>query len=505
MLDYRGETIIGKALYDIGEQEMLIHPVSLDENSSAPIEVDENQLMECINKNVLQPWTNECVTKINTHILESLELLDVYEYLDAHGDWNGYPLNTDPENFLYRLFRHHSLISANVYEDTNRRFCHTNELYIKWQRVHDLSISRILYNIGLESKRADGRFTKRFTAHLWNEHGLKLPGELVTELGNCYNASRTTDKTFNIKITNDFSWSDGEYGKDDSCWWSCYTHSRDTLYHYGGYGVLFYPSDDERTNHNHYDGIGRTWIYPVEDDLLIAFNSYGNDGKDAAAVIAKLMESITGNTWKYGKRELYNDGDHCYPYINGNNGHNDSGGSKCWAIYSNQKPSDTIHIDMDEKDGYFENDEDNMYSCDNCGNRFDENEMNSTPNDESYCDRCFSRYYTTCDSCNEVISNDDTHTFDDRSGDYCESCYDDMYSFTCYDCGDNYSDRYNSSGEDQDGNVYCENCLGNLTHCEVHDDVYYIDRDGCNQCKEDEIEAHKLEMGDVEDQLRLAI
>lgn len=471
MLSLKGKTTVGKLLYDLNEKEIKVVPESIKDDSGNQIEINIQDLVNCLNEYQIINYIRKELNKVVLpELLAEVGLLpEQIENLVNTDSYLGAGFYS-----LIRYYYHQNNLSPHLEIILEDKYCPLDS---------NLSIDYIINTIGHESNRPDGRFTKRFSKCVFDKWGVKLPKEIITQIGNCYNQFRLNNKPYNIKVTNDLSWKDGQYGKKDSCWWGCYTNSRDTLYHYGGYGLLFYPTNDK--THDDSDGIGRAWVYPIDDDQLIIFNVYGVEGRVAAAVLSKLLEDNTDKKWKYGNRKLKNTDDDDYPYINGDNGHNSSGGAKGFVVYSGDvAPPSTIEFTMHRKSGYFFT----TVECSNCENRIDEDNTCIARNGRIYCNDCYDELFTSCEHCGEEIRRNDTYFFDDAVGDYCESCRDAIEAYGCSNCGKHFM---NNSGMITDVNdeTWCPVCARrNLEHCELHD-TYYPDRDFCPDCDKAEEEA----------------
>jgi len=346
-------------------------------------------------------------------------------------------------------------------------------------KYNDISITDTMDAVGYDAVTNKGRFAVRFTKYLWDVLKIKSDAIFKTSVGNIYNNHKEVSNEFMVKIVDNFNWHDGEFGKDDSCWWGCYKNSRDTLTYYGGYCL-------QRFNKSG-DGIGRFWILPISDTCMVGFNAYGFSGREASSVIARKLEIETGKQWVFGKRNWRNTSDECdYPYINGNNGHNNEGGSKVFAIYTGEKPDSDIVMCLDRQQGIYasesccncgdeldiENDDfyqidgeiwcadcrdNHFFTCEDCGNEVNNDYINSVAGGY-VCNDCLRRNYTECDRCGEWQRDDDTamSEFADKSGVFCPSCYDYLYQFTCPTCEDSYTNRYNPTIVDDV--LYCDCC-----------------------------------------------
>lgn len=389
-----------------------------------------------------------------------------------------------PDEFILQLKGcSPSKILRNMYRDNQRK----NNLEDFYRldgsldtSYNNVSISDAMDIVGYDAITNKGRFAVRFTKYLWDSYKIKSDEIFKTSLGNIYNNYKEVSNEFKVKVVDDFSWYDGEFGKSDSCWWGCYRDSRDTLTFYGGYCLQRFDG--------HGNGVGRFWLLPINDNCLIGFNAYGFSGREASSVIARKFEIETGKQWVFGKRNWRNTSDDCdYPYINGNNGHNNEGGSKVFAIYTGEKPDSDIVMCLDRHCGIYHvtvcsqcDDEidtnggdyhevggtiycddcyhENFSSCDNCGNVVENYEMNDV-SDGMVCDYCMQRHYTQCDACGVYYNDDDTtmREFADKSGVFCPSCFDHKFQFECPTCGDSYTNRYHAGVTVKD-ELYCADC-----------------------------------------------
>jgi hypothetical protein len=92
-------------------------------------------------------------------------------------------------------------------------------------------------------------------------------------------------------------------------------------------------------------------------------------------------------------------------------------------------------------------------TCDSCGEVMyqDDSWGGANGDDSTYCRSCYDEHYTSCEVCGETVDNDDAHhTTRDRY--LCSSCTDSMNM--CSECGDTIE-----SGEVEiDGDFYCTPC-----------------------------------------------
>jgi formylmethanofuran dehydrogenase subunit E len=131
-------------------------------------------------------------------------------------------------------------------------------------------------------------------------------------------------------------------------------------------------------------------------------------------------------------------------------------------------------------------------TCHNCGEVHDIEKMHIGSDEELYCEGCFYDMFSTCDSCGEVISNDNSYSDDSGEGTYCHSCFDERYQ-SCDQCGNTISndDTYHTIH----GENICEGCAENYSSCNdcgelVPDDEIEL-HDGDHYCHDCHIEIHR--------------
>lgn len=135
-------------------------------------------------------------------------------------------------------------------------------------------------------------------------------------------------------------------------------------------------------------------------------------------------------------------------------------------------------------------DENNYYSCENCGKVYHIDDMHST-NDGYYCERCFEDNYIICDHCGGYERKENSHSDWDNS--YCNDCYYDYY-FTCDDCGGIYHiDDLNRAGDSN----YCNDCINQ--HNVIKEYGYTPDMNFLNDISENLYYGFELEVSGDED------
>lgn len=81
------------------------------------------------------------------------------------------------------------------------------------------------------------------------------------------------------------------------------------------------------------------------------------------------------------------------------------------------------------------------------------------PDNNYYCEDCFSESFTTCEECNQTLWSEDAHYGGD--GSYCEQCYNEKFG-NCHECGETFP-RNELKEDESDGYEYCEDCFKGKT------------------------------------------
>lgn len=102
-----------------------------------------------------------------------------------------------------------------------------------------------------------------------------------------------------------------------------------------------------------------------------------------------------------------------------------------------------------------------VFSCDRCGNNYEQSEITITNNDQSICTRCYETYYFKCDDCGQVFDAEEANDFSDNNKTVCDECFEENYH-RCYQCGRNFVD---DEGAWSSGTWYCTECAGETTQC----------------------------------------
>jgi hypothetical protein len=278
-----------------------------------------------------------------------------------------------------------------------------------------------------------GTFPKRVSKFYWQESKIKSPQRFLSELGNLARQHSSEQITFSFDFTDSIDWEDGDFGDENSCYWSDHAPARGMLEENNALAIRFYESNESDK------GIGRAWIAQLSNKRYIAFNGYGIQG-DATLKIAQIMATWLGLGYK--KIELSNYGQTGgMLWINGTHG---------YLIGTSEQTAA-----MDSHDLQFDCDE--CYSCNNCGDSLTEDEGYSTPSGETYCQSCFYNNYDYCAHCDETYSRDDM-SYVENVGDVCDYCRNRRYDY-CDRCSEY---RVKSDFTKIKDELYC-------THCQPED------------------------------------
>ena len=271
-----------------------------------------------------------------------------------------------------------------------------------------------------------GTFPKRLSKFYFQEHGIKCPTSFVQELGNLARQHSSEQITFTFDFNNRFDWEAGDYGDNNSCYFTDRRAALGMLRDNDALAIRFYEGDK---------GIGRAWVAKLVEKRYIVFNGYGIAG-DATLKIAQIMATWLGLGYKHIDLDNYGQTGGTL-WINGGNG---------YLIGTSEQTAA-----MDSHDLQFDCDE--CYSCANCGDEMNEDESYYTPDGESYCNSCFDNHCAYCAHCDETFFRDDMRYIEDM-GEVCERCLERRYEY-CSNCSEyRPKDDFMVIKEE----VYCTNC-----------------------------------------------
>ena len=352
-------------------------------------------------------------------------------------------------------------------------YCNYNLEKLNWNNKIRDALNEFENKDELDSVNKKGRILKRFAKFYKETNGEVIPDNVMGIIGDILQSIINSNdaESFYVDFTNNFNWDDGDFGKNNSCWWGCYSGSLPTFQNNGGWCIRFY-------NENNY-GIGRTWIFPDSSDVLLGFNSYGIE----RPLVSKVIKSIFlqhGKELHYAKCEITNKQDSNIPYVNGNTG---------FVLYENgDKISDSYDLDMEPEEN------EDIAQCENCGCRiYLENDDYNSINDSIYCGECTGELFSCCDNCCEWRDPDDVHEISTRHSHFsnlCEDCASALGFFLCSYCKE-YSQNVTNM-EDTDNNL-CENCDRSF-YCEKCEKSFEEVENGiCPNCGPDEPEEEETE------------
>lgn len=314
----------------------------------------------------------------------------------------------------------------------------------------------------LEVVNKKGRIFKRF-ANFWKEQrGEKLDDSTLGILGDILQRYLNgTEQTFTYDFTNVIDWEDGQFGKDDSCWWGCYSQSKDVFIDNGGWGIRFYENMDDD------DGTGRTWIYPYRG-MLLGFNSYGVS-RPITSKVLKAIFADHGIKLHYKQASIKNSCHDDIPYINGDSG---------FVLYPDDINGDTVP-DRYDLNMEVDSDDEHTEECYHCNRRINPDyDSYSIINGDIYCERCVQDNFAYCECCEEYYNQSDVHSTPNhlRYSYLCDDCAKNEGYVECYNCNE-YVDEYTI---DHDGDTFCESCSeSNLTYCDYCEDHFYQNSHEC--------------------------
>jgi hypothetical protein len=164
--------------------------------------------------------------------------------------------------------------------------------------------------------------------------------------------------------------------------------------------------------------------------------------------------------------------------------------------------SNLIRQKMNLNEAY---DYENGYTCDECGERLNEDYVFWGPDDISFCERCYNNICTECNECSHVIYTEDA--IKTRNGFVCEYCFNEYY-FECEDCGEVLLKEDGVYVENANIHI-CQNCFKENTQeyykcdkcfCVFEKDgkEIYIEEDDkyfcCNSCRDNHYNVRQTDL-----------
>ncbi|MHB8994522.1 MAG: hypothetical protein ACYC63_04655 [Armatimonadota bacterium] len=343
-------------------------------------------------------------------------------------------------------------------------------------------------------KAGRGTLPKRMAA-LWRKRGHKLPDDAISQLGNLASVHTEKHAEHVFDFTQDFSWYRGDFGDDDSCFWSERLGAKEMLHNMDSYAIRFWEPGNE------YNGLARAWLVPREDDgFFVLFNAYSKSGWNYDALtISRILAFYLGQSYRKVDPLLNNNDGDGRLWING----------RVKADYSSERiphgylvgPVESIvnvsEYDFDEPQVWDEadddeDDDDDRYYCECCDNRIGWDQEVRGPNDCYYCQSCYEDLFVQCDRCEEDVRRDDSTNIDDGDHIWCDDCTGD-HATHCDNCGGYFSDG--TSGAAGTG-YFCHSCWNErFSHCDECDAVCERSdlTDGlCSECTPAKVEEEEV-------------
>jgi hypothetical protein len=164
------------------------------------------------------------------------------------------------------------------------------------------SLSYDLGSLGDQWQTKAGNFAKRLSNHAYKTYRIKLPPEVMSQIGNIAR-DHSESAAVTVEATRDLNQAADYFYNDGSCWWSSNSESRCALKTNGGFGL--------RTFNEWGSVSGRAWVLPLRQnargalvptfdtmtpDAFVVFNGYGDLNGYAAPRILAYMAG-----WTYRK------------------------------------------------------------------------------------------------------------------------------------------------------------------------------------------------------------
>jgi hypothetical protein len=174
--------------------------------------------------------------------------------------------------------------------------------------------------LGTQWQTKEGNYTKRLSKLAHKSQGLKLPQEILSQVGNIGRAN-STGVDFEIEFTRDLNLPAGDFYHEESCWWQSYAEGRCSLKSNGGIGMRTFGGYRGNTVQ------GRAWIMPLKldgdgelqatfdsltPDAFVIFNGYGDLSGYAPARIVAHMAGMTYRKINFHNSPMYVNGESGY-------------------------------------------------------------------------------------------------------------------------------------------------------------------------------------------------
>lgn len=163
------------------------------------------------------------------------------------------------------------------------------------------AMSYRLSELGDKWQTKRGNFTKRLSQFAHKEYKIKVPPEVLSQIGTIGREhSQGTD--YRVQVTRNLNLPREEFAHSGSCWWSEYAQSRCAFKSSGGFGLRSFGEASGRRKRR---VEGRAWVMPLKrsgngnglvptfttdtPDAFVVFNGYGNlDGYTGARLVSQM-------------------------------------------------------------------------------------------------------------------------------------------------------------------------------------------------------------------------
>ncbi|MBZ0315584.1 MAG: hypothetical protein K8L91_04130 [Anaerolineae bacterium] len=261
-----------------------------------------------------------------------------------------------------------------------------------------------------------GKFTTRLSKYFYETCGIKLPANVLSEVGNIVRSHQQTGETYHFEFVTEFEWNAGKFADGSSCYWWSNATARDILRDNGAWGICFYDAANV--------GLGRAWLHNA-GDFYVLWNGYFYRAGNPTLTIAKVFAQFRSHP--YRRIALYN------------------GGRTDGALWIDSGigyligPSEKIKLNRFDLGWEAPN------TCCICGHVVSEYEEYIGPDGDTYCANCFYDRFENCAYCGEAYHHENITWVDHDA--VCDWCLDRHYSY-CDKCYEHYPNNLDT----------CPNC-----------------------------------------------
>lgn len=313
-----------------------------------------------------------------------------------------------------------------------------------------------------ELVNSKGKITKRIAKAIKNKTGIKMDGDTLSLVGNVINKHQKNRRSFSLHLSHDMD-TNGDYGDRYSCFMpdGCNHHHWLGMNDDIDFAVLLV----KLWKGDEYQPYARSWVYIPDHESLVLFNGYGIKSKPLANIFIRTLPdeheyTVQNETISFNTSVWFN-GDFA-------------------VVSARDHKYSRMFASVDIPD---------VVQCWECGDRLDE--YGTYYADERvYCESCYDDLYTYCAHCDEPVYRDDT--IDICNGYYCEHCAHEL-STECDHCADRVltEDMIHVKTGNGEHKLHCDYCADRVgedcIECEQPTHYDYM-RDGvCFDCREDNV------------------